>query len=157
MPKTSARSTARRLRDRELQLTDLAQFIIENVPGEPSESEGAVDCAKRIITNLQGNLAATTEDCANLTAMAETIAGRAALAVRQGLYVKDLFARLAQRYAGVQLDVQRMTIGQADEFVKRELGAMEQGLAEVAVQVEAEQVQLAQFGQGEAVAMEPSR
>ena len=28
----------------------LANFIMAEVPGEPSESEGAVDCAIRIIT-----------------------------------------------------------------------------------------------------------
>lgn len=31
------------------QLDKLAKFIMDEVPGEPSESEGAVDCAIRII------------------------------------------------------------------------------------------------------------
>ena len=35
------------------QIELLANFIMENVEGEPSQSEGAVDCAIRIIANLQ--------------------------------------------------------------------------------------------------------
>jgi len=35
----------------------LAKYIMENVPGEPSESEGAVDCAIRIMRNLATGLA----------------------------------------------------------------------------------------------------
>lgn len=38
------------------QIDRLAKFIIENVPGEPSVSEGAVDCAIRIIKTLQNRL-----------------------------------------------------------------------------------------------------
>jgi hypothetical protein len=33
----------------ESQINRLAEFIMHEVPGEPSESEGAVDCAIRII------------------------------------------------------------------------------------------------------------
>lgn len=36
------------------QIDELARFIIEHVPGEPSRSEGAVECAIRIIKELQG-------------------------------------------------------------------------------------------------------
>ncbi len=32
------------------QIDKLAKFIMAEVPGEPSESEGAVDCAIRIMT-----------------------------------------------------------------------------------------------------------
>lgn len=35
----------------------LAQFIMEHVPGEPSQSQGAVDTAIRVITELQAELA----------------------------------------------------------------------------------------------------
>lgn len=35
------------------QIHKLSQFIMHEVPGEPSESEGAVDCAIRIIETLQ--------------------------------------------------------------------------------------------------------
>ncbi len=35
------------------QLRKLADFIMANVPGEPSQNEGAVDCAIRIIDYLQ--------------------------------------------------------------------------------------------------------
>jgi hypothetical protein len=33
------------------QITKLATFIMEECPGEPRQSEGAVDCAIRIIRN----------------------------------------------------------------------------------------------------------
>ena len=39
------------------QIELLANFIMENVEGEPSQSEGAVDCAIRIIANLQVKVA----------------------------------------------------------------------------------------------------
>lgn len=38
------------------QITKLANFIMENVPSEPSRNEGAVDCAIRIITELQAKI-----------------------------------------------------------------------------------------------------
>lgn len=34
------------------QIDRLAQFIMNEVPGEPSQSEGAVDCAIRVIREL---------------------------------------------------------------------------------------------------------
>jgi hypothetical protein len=34
------------------QVKRLADFIVENVPGEPSRSEGAVDTAIRLLSNL---------------------------------------------------------------------------------------------------------
>jgi hypothetical protein len=34
------------------QITKLATFIMEECPGEPRQSEGAVDCAIRIIRKL---------------------------------------------------------------------------------------------------------
>ena len=37
----------------EKQIDKLAKFIMGNVPGEPSRSEGAIDCAIRIIRELQ--------------------------------------------------------------------------------------------------------
>jgi hypothetical protein len=36
----------------EEQIDKLARFILRNVPGEPSESEGAVDCAIRLIGRM---------------------------------------------------------------------------------------------------------
>jgi len=38
------------------QVGKLGDFIMANVPGEPSENEGAVDCAIRIITQLREQL-----------------------------------------------------------------------------------------------------
>jgi len=35
-----------------LQIDRLAKFIIDKVPGEPSESEGAVDCAIRLLQQM---------------------------------------------------------------------------------------------------------
>jgi hypothetical protein len=35
------------------QIDRLGQWIMENVPGEPSRSEGAVDCAIRLLRGLQ--------------------------------------------------------------------------------------------------------
>ena len=43
-------------RDRE-QIDRLAMFILEEVEGEPSQSEGAVDTAIRIIRDLTAELA----------------------------------------------------------------------------------------------------
>jgi hypothetical protein len=37
----------------DMQITKLARFIVDEVPGEPSQSEGAVDCAIRIIRSLR--------------------------------------------------------------------------------------------------------
>ena len=37
----------------EQQIEKLANFIMAEVPGEPSQSEGAVDCAIRIIRSFQ--------------------------------------------------------------------------------------------------------
>ena len=36
-----------------LQINELASFIMNEVPGEPSQSQGAVDTAIRIIRELQ--------------------------------------------------------------------------------------------------------
>ena len=48
---TTAVSPPARQRETPRQQIDrLANFIMAEVPGEPSESEGAVDCAIRIIT-----------------------------------------------------------------------------------------------------------
>lgn len=38
------------------QITELANYIINYVPGEPSQSEGVIDCTIRIITELQAKL-----------------------------------------------------------------------------------------------------
>lgn len=37
----------------EQQIHRLAQFIMDNIPGEPSRSEGAVDTAIRLLEGLQ--------------------------------------------------------------------------------------------------------
>jgi hypothetical protein len=37
----------------EQQIERLAKFIMAEVPGEPSQSEGAVDCAIRLIRQAQ--------------------------------------------------------------------------------------------------------
>ncbi len=37
-------------------IDDLATFILENVPGEPSSSVGTVECAIRIMTKQQAKL-----------------------------------------------------------------------------------------------------
>ena len=37
------------------QIDKLAKFIMENIPGEPSESEGAVDTAIRLLSNKEIN------------------------------------------------------------------------------------------------------
>lgn len=42
----------------EFQIERLAKYIMENVPGEPSQSEGAVDCAIRIMERQRKELAA---------------------------------------------------------------------------------------------------
>ncbi len=36
------------------QIDRLAKFIVEHIPGEPSQSEGAVDTAIRIMSSQQG-------------------------------------------------------------------------------------------------------
>lgn len=38
------------------QINQLADYIVQSVPGEPSESEGAVDCSIRIMSELQRKL-----------------------------------------------------------------------------------------------------
>lgn len=57
----------------EKQTDRLAKFIMSNVDGEPSQSEGAIDCAIRIISELQSQLeserAAHAETRAKLDAM----------------------------------------------------------------------------------------
>ena len=45
-----------RLADAEAQIVKLATFIMANVPGEPSESQGAVDTAIRVMTTLQARV-----------------------------------------------------------------------------------------------------
>ncbi len=35
------------------QIDRLAQFIMRNIPGEPSQDEGAVDCAIRLLSKRQ--------------------------------------------------------------------------------------------------------
>ena len=36
----------------EHQVQRLANFIMENIPGEPSQDEGAVDCAIRLLRDV---------------------------------------------------------------------------------------------------------
>ena len=48
----------------EVQMDRLAQFIMDEVPGEPSRDEGAVDCAIRLLRLAYGRLA--PEDCDHL-------------------------------------------------------------------------------------------
>lgn len=45
-----------RMRELEEQIERLARFIMDEVPGEPSQSQGAVDTAIRIIGQLQEEL-----------------------------------------------------------------------------------------------------
>lgn len=45
----------------EKQIEGLAAFILDKIPGEPSQSEGAVECAIRIIRTLQAELAEATK------------------------------------------------------------------------------------------------
>lgn len=45
-----------------LQIDKLANFIMAEVPGEPSLSEGAVDTAIRIIKSLQEEIVQLNED-----------------------------------------------------------------------------------------------
>ena len=47
--------------DLEAQIETLAKFIIAEIPGEPSQSEGAVDTAMRIIRDLKSRLAESEE------------------------------------------------------------------------------------------------
>lgn len=61
-----------------------------------------------------------------------------ALVTRQGLQVKNLFSRLAQRYAGVKLETQSFTLDEANAWFRNELTSLETGLTEIAHQVEAE-------------------
>lgn len=124
MPRTKTKTRDRRALEKSLEREHGWKALIE-------ERE------QQLATTLDA-LSKATDQGETLIARLTTMQERAALAVRQGLYVKDLFSRLAQRYAGVQLDVQRMSIDQAAEFVKRELGAMEDGLADIAAQVERE-------------------
>lgn len=42
-----------RMSELQEQIGNLAQFIMDNVPGEPSQSQGAVDTAIRVIRKLQ--------------------------------------------------------------------------------------------------------
>ena len=44
------------------QIDKLASWIIRNVPGEPSQSEGAGDCAIRIISRLRARVAELDAD-----------------------------------------------------------------------------------------------
>jgi hypothetical protein len=48
---TRAEVAEQRVRELELQIDSLARFIVEEVPGEPSQSEGAVDTAIRVMRN----------------------------------------------------------------------------------------------------------
>ncbi len=48
----AARERLEQVRNAEREIERLSKFILENVPGEPSESEGAVDCAIRIMKKL---------------------------------------------------------------------------------------------------------
>jgi hypothetical protein len=45
----------------ESQVDRLARYIVENVPGEPSESEGAIDCVIRIIARQADQVSRLTE------------------------------------------------------------------------------------------------
>jgi hypothetical protein len=54
------------LAQREGQIDTLANFILHSVPGEPSQSQGAVDTAIRVITTLREDLARVTHDYAQL-------------------------------------------------------------------------------------------
>ena len=49
-----------------IQIDNLASFIMTNVPGEPSQSQGAGETAMRIIATLQKQLAAALARCAEL-------------------------------------------------------------------------------------------
>jgi hypothetical protein len=51
-PKASIRLLLEAFDDLVAQINDLANFILANVPGEPSESSGACDTAQRIIGDL---------------------------------------------------------------------------------------------------------
>ena len=42
------------------QIEKLANFVMAEVPGEPSRSEGAVDCAIRVIKRLQAQTVHST-------------------------------------------------------------------------------------------------
>lgn len=46
----------------ESQVNRLAEFIMAEVPGEPSQSEGAIDTAIRIITSLRDTNKALTAE-----------------------------------------------------------------------------------------------
>ena len=54
------------LAQRQGQIDTLANFILHSVPGEPSQSQGAVDTAIRVITTLREDLARVTHDYAQL-------------------------------------------------------------------------------------------
>ena len=51
------------------QIEGLGKFILENVPGEPSQSEGAVDCAIRILRKQKVVIKAADEVCAEFESM----------------------------------------------------------------------------------------
>jgi hypothetical protein len=50
------------LAQRQGQIDTLANFILHSVPGEPSQSQGAVDTAIRVITTLREELAQVTQE-----------------------------------------------------------------------------------------------
>ena len=50
------------LANRQGQIDTLANFILRSVPGEPSQSQGAVDTAIRVITTLREELAQVTQE-----------------------------------------------------------------------------------------------
>lgn len=60
------------------QIDKLANFIMREVPGEPAKSEGAVECAMRVISVLQQRVAQLEQECARLKGRYERTYGRAA-------------------------------------------------------------------------------
>ena len=55
----------------------LAEYIMHNVPGEPSESEGAVDTAIRIMQRQSAELAALQAEVGRLREVVHVIASQA--------------------------------------------------------------------------------
>ena len=47
--------------DLDAQVKKLANFIMDNLPGEPSQSEGAIDCAIRILQRYSDDLIKMTD------------------------------------------------------------------------------------------------
>ena len=64
-----------RLADAEAQIVKLATFIMANVPGEPSESQGAVDTAIRVMTTLQARVRELEEALAPVLDKIESVSG----------------------------------------------------------------------------------